>query len=186
MRSCVVLFRVLTVIAMIVVCYPTPITASAGELYWLNEDVGSLTVIGRGRPPVVVQHPAQARLLAERAAIVDAYGAAARLLAEAIPQAVSGQVDYSVFLRGDTVRRSEVASDGSVKVELEIPVSPALAGRVREVMRGRELLEGQAAERAGVSYEQFVAHHRVKGPRVITHQEWIERYRTGAWMPYNR
>lgn len=186
MRSCGVLVRILTIIAVTATCYAAPTTTSAGELYWLNESTGMLIVIGKGHPPIAVQHPAQVRLLAERAAIVDAYGTAARLLAEAIPQAVSGQDDYSVFLRGDTVRRSEVASDGSVKVELEIPVSSALAGRVREVMRGRELLEGQAAERAGVSYEQFVAHHRVKGPRVITHREWIERYRTGAWMPYNR
>lgn len=186
MRSYVVLFRVLTIITMIVVCYPTPITASAGELYWLNEDVGSFTVIGRGRPPIAVQHPAQVRLLAERAAIVDAYGVAARLLAEAIPQAVSGQDNDSVFLRGGTVKRSEVASDGSVKVELEIPMSPELAGRVKEIIRGRELLGGQVAEKAGISYEQFVIRHRVQGPRIITRREWIERYQAGAWMPYNR
>jgi hypothetical protein len=133
-----------------------------------------------------VQRSAQARLLAERAAIIDAYGAAARLLLEAVPQAVSGEDGYSVFFRGGTVRRSDVASDGSVKVELEIPMSPELAGRVREVMRGRELLEGRAKERVGSSHEQFVARHSVKGPRVITHREWVNRYQTGSWTQYTQ
>lgn len=186
MRSCGVLFRILTIIAVMATCHAVPTTTSAGELYRLNESTGMLTVIGRGRPPIAVQHPAQVRLLAERAAIVDAYGTATRLLAEAIPQAVSGQDDYSVFLRGGIVKRSEVASDGSVKVELEIPMSPGLAGRVKEVMRGRELLGGQVAEKAGISHEQFVTRHRVQGPRIITRREWIERYQAGAWMPYNR
>jgi hypothetical protein len=186
MRSYVTLFHIVTIIAVTAVCSATSATASVGELYRFNEGAGILSVIGSGRPPAAAQHPAQTRLLAERAAIVDAYGMAVRLLSEAIPHAIPGQDGYSVFFRGGTVRRSDVASDGSVKVELEIPVSPELAGRVREVMRRRELLEGRAEERVGSSHEQFVARHSVKGPRVITHREWINRYQTGSWTPYTQ
>lgn len=186
MRLCRVLFRILTIITVTAICCATSTTASAGELYRLDEDTGILTVIGSGRPPLAVQHPAQTRLLAERAAIVDAYGAAARLLAEAIPQAVSGQDEYSVFFRGGTVGQSEVASDGSVKVEIEIPIGPKLVDKVREAIRRMEGVERHEVGRTGTSHEDFVARHRVQGPRIITQREWIERYRTGAWMPYNQ
>lgn len=181
-----VFFRTLTIIAVTIIWYATSATAQAGELYGLNEGTGTLSVIGTGRLPVEVRHPAQARLLAERAAIVDAYGTAARLLAKAIPQAAAEPNDYSVFFRGGIVRRSAVASDGSVTVELEIPMRPELIGNVREIMQDEERLEGRVAERVGIGHAQFVARHRVKGPRVITHREWTERYRTGTWMPYNR
>lgn len=186
MRLYVALSHIVTIIAVTAVCSATPAAASAGELYRFNEGAGILSVVGSGRPPAAAQHPAQARLLAERAAIVDAYGAAARLLSEAIPHAAPGQDGYSVFFRGGTIRRSDLASDGSVKVELEIPVRPELAGRVREAMRVRELPETRAIERAGISHEDFVARHRVQGPRVITLREWIDRYQTGAWGSANR
>lgn len=184
MRSYGVCFRIWTIIAASAICYAAPAGASAQRLYWLDEGAGIVTVVGRGRPPAAVEHPAQARLLAERAAIGDAYSIAARLLSEAIPQAVPGQEGYSVFVRGGTVGRSNVASDGSVTVELQIPVHPELAGRVRKVMQGMELLERGADERAESSREQFLARHCVKGPRAITRREWINRYRTGSWVSY--
>ena len=72
--------------------------------------------------------------MAERAAIVDAYGTAARLLMEALPKAASGQAEYSVFLRGGRIARSDVAPDGSVKVALEVPLSPELVGEVKDYL----------------------------------------------------
>lgn len=186
MRSYLALFRIVTIIAVAAICYASPPAASAEGRYGLNEGAGILSVIGSGRPPVAVQRSAQARLLAERAAIIDAYGAAARLLSGAIPQAVSGEDGYSAFFRGGTVRQSDVASDGSVKVELEIPVSPELAGILREIMRRMELPESREGERVGSSHEQFVARHSVKGPRVITHREWTNRYQSGSWTPYTQ
>lgn len=178
--------RILMLVAVTVIFCATFAAASAGEPYWLNEGAGIFSVIGNGRPPATVQHPAQARLLAERAAVVDAYAAAARVLSEAISQAVSGQDGHSVFFRGGRVKRSDVAPDGSVKVELEIQVDPELVGRVREAIRRKGLMEGPEAERAGISHEEFVARHRVRGPRVITLREWIDRYQAGAWIPDNR
>lgn len=186
MRSYGALFPIVTIIAVTAVCYATPATVSAGELYRLNEGAGILSVVGSGRPPAAVQHPAQARLLAERVAIIDAYGAAARLLSEAIPPVISRGDGYSVFFRGGTIRRSDVALDGSVEVELEIPMSPALAGRVREAMRVRGPAEGRAEERSGSSHEEFVERHRIQGPRVITLREWIDRYQARTLGSDNR
>lgn len=178
--------QVVTIITVALILCMTLGPASAGEPYRLDEGAGTLTVIGSGQPPATVEDPAQARLLAERAAIIDAYGKAARLLSEAIPQVGSGVEGYSVFFRGGRVTRTDVASDGSVNVELEIPVNPELAGRVREVMRRRESVEIERVERPGISREEYVARHRVRGPRVITLREWIDRCRTGTWVPYNQ
>lgn len=155
-------------------------------LYRLDEAAGTLTVIGRGRPPTAAQHPAQARLMAERAAIIDAYGTASRLLSEAIPETVSGREAYSVFFRGGKVVQSDLAPDGSVKVQLEIPVSPELVAQVKSAGQSSDAPAGQEGEKEWISHEEFVARHRVRGPRVITSREWIERYRSGVWAPYNR
>lgn len=186
MRLYVALSHIVRIIAVTAVCSAAPAAASVGELYRFNEGAGFLSIIGSGRPPATAQSSAQARLLAERAAIVDAYGAAARLLSEAIPHAVSGQSGYSVFFRGGTIRQSDVASDGSVRVELELPIPPEMVGRVREVIRVREPSETHAKERAGMSHEDFVALHQVQGPQRITLLEWIERYQAGAWRSVTR
>ena len=152
----------------------------------MDEAASVLTVIGVGRPPAQVQQQAQGRLLAERAAITNAYGTAASVLSEAIPQAVSGQQGHSVFLRGGRIARNELMPDGSVQVELEIPISPELTARIKEVMQGRRAIESQAAERAGIGHQEFVARHSVRGPKVISLREWIDRYRIGAWTPRNQ
>ena len=181
MKPYINLSRTLRIVIIVLVSSAKIASASAGDPYRLDETAGVLTVIGVGRPPAEVRHQAQGRLLAERAAITNAYGAAASVLSEAIPQAVSSQEGHSVFLRGGRIARSELMPDGSVQVELEIPMSPELTARVKEVMRGGRAIESQAAERAGVGHQEFVARHRVQGPKVITRREWIDRYGTRTW-----
>jgi len=170
---------------VLVICAYLP-TASAGGSSWVDERSGSLTVVGIGRPPVTAQHPAQARLMAERAAIVDAYAIAARVLSGAIPQAVSGGEEHSVFFRGGRVVQSDVMPDGSVKVFLEIPLNPELAARVKGAAPTLDESRRQEGARPGISHEEFVARHRIRGPRVITLREWLERHRTGTWVPYTQ
>jgi hypothetical protein len=151
----------------------------------LDEHAGTLTVTGHGRPPSAAQHPAQARLMAERAAIVDAYGTASRLLSDAIPETASGLEAHAVFFRGGRVVQSDLAPDGSVTVRLEIPLSPELAAQVkRAVEKGEPRVREE--EREWISHDEYVARHRVRGPRVIRSREWIERYQSGAWVPYHR
>lgn len=145
-----------------------------------------LRVIGNGPLPVAVAHPAQARLLAERAAIVDAYATAAHLLSEATREAVSGTGEYSVFLRGGRIVRSELMSDESVRVELEIPISSELIKSVREVTRGKRHMANRETERAGLSHDEFVARHSISRPQVITQREWADRYQAQAWVADKR
>ena len=183
MRPYINLSRTLGIVIVVLVSSATLASASAGDPYRVDETAGVLTVIGVGRPPAQVQHQAQGRLLAERAAIANAYGTAASVLSEAVPQAVSGQEGHSVFLRGGRIARSEFMPDGSVRVELEIPISPEIAPIVQEVMRGRRAVESQEAERAGIRHQEFVARHSVRGPKAIPLREWIDRYRIGAWTP---
>jgi len=178
--------RILRLIPIVlIVCAYLP-TTSAGGSYWVDERANSLTVVGTGRPPATAQHAAQARLMAERAAVIDAYGTAARVLSGAIPQAVSGGEEHSVFFRGGRVVQSDVMPDGSVKVFLEIPLNPELAARVKGAAPTLDESRRQEDERPGISHEEFVARHRVRGPRVIALREWVERYRTGAWAPYTQ
>jgi hypothetical protein len=186
MRPYINLSRTLRIVIIVLVSSAKIAPASAGDPYRLDETAGVLTVIGVGRPPAQVQHQAQARLLAERAAITNAYGTAASVLSEAIPQAVSEQEGYSVFLRGGRIARSDLMPDGSVRVELQIPISPELTALVKEVMRGRRAVESQAAERAGIVHQEFVARHSIRGPKAIPLQEWIDRYRIGTWTPRNQ
>ena len=178
--------RIIRLIPVVLIfCAYLPI-ASAGGPYWVDERAGSLTVVGTGRPPATALQPAQARLMAERAAVVDAYGTAARVLSGAIPQAVSGGQGHSLFFRGGKVVQSDVLPDGSVNVHLEIPLSAELVPRVKGAAPTLDETLSQEAEKPGISHEEFVARHRVRAPRVITLREWIERYRTGAWVPYTQ
>ena len=178
--------RIIRLIPVVLILCANLPTASAGGSYWVDERAGSLTVVGTGRPPATAQHPAQARLMAERAAVVDAYGTAARVLSGAIPQAVSGGEGLSLFFRGGKVVQSDVMPDGSVKVHLEIPLSPELAARVKWAGLTLDESRIQEGEKPGLSHEEFVARHRVRAPRVITLREWVERYRTGVWVPYTQ
>ena len=175
--------RTLRIVIIVLVLSATLASASAGPPYRVDETAGVLTVIGVGRPHGQVQHQAQARLLAERAAITNAYGAAASVLSEAISQAVSGQEGHSVFLRGGRIARTELMPDGSVQVELEIPIGRELAATIREIMRGRRAIESQVTEGAGLGHQEFVARHSIRGPKAIPLREWIDRYRIGAWTP---
>ena len=178
--------RILRLIPVVlIVCAYLP-TASAGGSFSVDERANSLTVVGTGRPPPTAQHAAQARLMAERAAIVDAYGIAARLLSDVMPQMRLEQGGYSGFLRGGRVVQSDVMPDGSVKVHLEIPLSQELAAEVKGAAPMLDESRRQEDEKPGISHEEFVARHRVRGPRVITLREWVERYRTGAWVPYTQ
>jgi hypothetical protein len=183
MKTYINLSRTLRIVIIALVSSATLASVSAGPPSRVDETAGVLTVIGVGRPPAEFRHQAQGRLLAERAAITNAYGAAASVLSEAMPQAVSGQEGHSVFLRGGRIARSELMPDGSVQVELEIPISRELAATIREIMQGRRAVESQEAERAGLGHQEFVARHSVRGPKAIPLQEWIDRYRIGTWTP---
>ena len=159
------------------------VSGSPGAAYRLDETAGVLAVIGEGRAPARAQHPAQARLMAERAAVVDAYGTAARLLSEALDQTGAAQEAPSLSPRGGRITSSETAPDGSVKVEVEFPLSPELAARVRDVIRRPSQASGQGEPAPGLSHAEFMARHGIPGPRPITLTQWLDRYRRESRIP---
>ena len=175
------LLRVWALLGVMCIYCPTTASASNGHPYRLDAAAGSLTVTGGGRPPAEIEYPAQARLMAERAAVLDAYGRAARLLSEALQPQAAPLEGSAVFLRGGKVTRTTIAPDGSVSVDLEIFLSPELTERVGEALRSRPRVTESERAPAGISHAEFVARRRVPAPRVITLGEWLDRYRSGAW-----
>jgi len=186
MNSSTNLLRVLKIFVVALVSSAALSFAATEPVYRLDEAAGVLTVISVGRPPAEVRNQAQARLMAERAAIVEAYGAAARVLSGLMSPMRLEQQGYSGFLRGGRIARSEHMPDGSVKVELEITLNPELMDRFKEVMQQRETVESSIPETAGLGHSDFVARHRIAGPRPITTREWLERYQSGAWTGRER
>jgi len=105
---------------------------------WMNLDDGTISAIGYGAPSSHAKSQAQARLLARRAAIVDAQ----RNLAEAIKGV---QVDsettmqdleiasdtvktkVSAFIKGFTVANEQVLPDGSYQVTLQVKIGNGLS-----------------------------------------------------------
>jgi hypothetical protein len=102
----------------------------AGTRYRVDERARRVTVTGIGWPPWAISDPVQARLMAERAVIVDAYGVAGRLLGPALSGMAQQTGASTTFLRGGRVTRIDAARDGSVEVELEVPIDTHLAERL--------------------------------------------------------
>ncbi len=87
-------------------------------------DHGTFVVSGIGYPPIKAENAAQARLLARRAAVVDAYRNA---LAGAGASNNDEQAFYaglSGFVRGLTIEREEYMEDGSVRILARVPGEP--------------------------------------------------------------
>jgi hypothetical protein len=84
-------------------------------------------VSGIGYPPIKAENAAQARLMARRAAIVDAYRNA---LAGTGPSNNDEQAFYtglSGFVRGLTIEREEYLEDGGVRILAKVPGRSAAA-----------------------------------------------------------
>lgn len=81
----------------------------------------AFVVSGIGYPPIKAENSAQARLMARRAAILDAYRNA--LSGTESPHG-DEQVFYnglSGFVKGMTIEREEYLEDGSVRIVVRIP-----------------------------------------------------------------
>ncbi|MCL5023426.1 MAG: hypothetical protein M1497_08700, partial [Nitrospirae bacterium] len=81
---------------------------------------GALEVTGIGYPPIKAQNAAQARLMARRAAILDAYRNA---LAGAEAQGYDERTFYtglSGFVKGMTVENEEYLGDGGIKIRARV------------------------------------------------------------------
>ncbi len=107
-------------------------------------DDDMVTVQGTGYPPIRAESAAQARLLAKRAAVVDAYRNA---LSGRSPSRPGPDVTYkelSGFVSGMTVVGEEFLDDGGIRIIAKVPkknvVTSSLAERqVRSVERSSEV-----------------------------------------------
>ena len=96
-----------------------------------NSDPG--VVSGVGYPPIKAENPAQARLMARRAAILDAYRnvLSARGTAQADEQTF--YTGLSGFVTGLAIEREEYLEDGGIRIIARVPSS---AVTPRESRRG--------------------------------------------------
>ena len=85
----------------------------------LHDDM--LIAMGKGLPPATAVSPAQARLMAERAALLDALRKAAVLSGRAAPRHYNGAVSVGARIREFRIVGLTHHPDGSVEVEVSVP-----------------------------------------------------------------
>lgn len=95
---------------------PPPVPAPAG--------VAHVTATGRGRAPRQAKSEAQLRLMAKRAAVVEAYKNAARRmgLARSSPEGGTGVETVGGFIRGVELKEIRYYRGGDVEVDVEFTV----------------------------------------------------------------
>lgn len=104
-----------------------------GSINWSN---GIVTAKGSGVPPANAANPAQARLMAERAAISDARRNLLEIVGEVRVDAASTvgtlmtkkdviMTRVSGIVKGSTVTQRRYLDDGSVEVTVEMPITGA-------------------------------------------------------------
>ncbi|GEM_PF-5255067 len=95
---------------------------------------GVITAVGRGLPPKDVTNPAQARLLAMRAAKVEGYKNLLEIILKMKTPPDRGMKEYldekhieitriEGFVKGAMVVKEEYKNDGSAEVTLEVPIT---------------------------------------------------------------
>jgi hypothetical protein len=82
-----------------------------------------ITAVGIGRPSAESVSAAQARLMAERAALLVALRDAARRSGRAMPPDYQGTVRVGAVIREFRVTRVTPRPDGSVEVEVMVPAA---------------------------------------------------------------
>lgn len=97
----------------------------AAPLHEIDQNESMLYVEGAGYPPIKSEDPGQARLMARRAAVLDAYRNILLLLGDR-KEVGSDEVELAVtfgYIRGAQVVDEILLSDGGVKVRIAYPLS---------------------------------------------------------------
>lgn len=128
-RNVVFLSAVLLLMAMVAGCYVAPVQqAPEPRVEWVPVKI---TAKGGGVPPPNAISPAQARLMAERAAKMDAlrnlleqaYGVridSKTNVKDFITQSDSIRANVDAYIRGAKIIDTRYLSDGGVEVEMEL------------------------------------------------------------------
>jgi hypothetical protein len=126
-----------------------------------------LHVEGKGYPPIESENTAQTRLMARRAAVLDAYRNILVLLGkekESTPDDAELAMTYG-YIRGAQVVDEMLLSDGGVTVKVAYPLSDQEMGRL---------------ERKGIAKDKASARYTMKPtllsvPAVVDLETWIEK-----------
>lgn len=137
------------IVAFAVAFYPV-LSPEAGTGRDDNGD--TMMVSGLGYPPIKAENPAQARLMARRAAILDAYRNALSRAGGPGADENSFYTGLSGFVKGMTIEREEYLEDGGVRIIARVPKGNAA------LFQGAKDKLGPARPAAGpssVSLEQW-------------------------------
>lgn len=128
-------------------------------------EAGPLIATGRGRQPWRSASKAQARLMAKRAAMVEAYKNMAGMLgmSDGGPREGTGGEHVEGFIRGARLKETRYYANGDVEVDLEMTIP---AGGVREGSS-----ESAAGKAEGKDRELLFVE---KGGGTIGESEWRE------------
>ena len=131
-----------------------------------------ITATGIGYPPRRRVSPAQKRLLAQRAATVDAYRILAGTLSGIsgyIEGGRSGYIRVSGYIKGAAVIQVREFADGKIEVDLSLPVS----------LGGKEVTRGVAWDKiiADISKKGYSVYYLRLPERKISEEEWLELMR---------
>jgi hypothetical protein len=102
-----------------------------------SQIAGNIKVTGKGLPPEVTTISVeQGRILARRAAVLDAYRNLLRLVEEVTPYLYGGNetIVFEGFVKGAHITGTRYFEDGAVEVMLELPVTflPEVRGYLKE------------------------------------------------------
>jgi hypothetical protein len=90
-------------------------------LFSVEADECSLGVTGLGYPPIKAENAAQARLMARRAAIVDAYRNALAGAGNVDADEKTFYAGLSGFVKGLVIENEEYLEDGGVRIHAKVP-----------------------------------------------------------------
>lgn len=122
--------RKLFLVVLMIMAMASTVFAGSGSVDW---DKGYIDVIGLGVPPSNATSPAQAAVMARRAAVVDAYRNVSECIAgialtsettvrDAMVESDIIKTKVSAFIKGAKIINEQKAPDGTYQVTMRIPL----------------------------------------------------------------
>ena len=109
------------VFLLAVLVFPALLLSAESGSGQSGADNGSPVVSGIGYPPIKAENAVQARLMARRAAVIDAYRNALAGAGSSNNDEQTFYTGLSGFVRGLTIEREEYLEDGGVRILARVP-----------------------------------------------------------------